>query len=254
MESIFSILYESDKGVCHLGTDFLVYTEGIFITAGHIFRKLRDKNSPLILNKFKALFFDNGEPVLFDFLEVFYESLQVDSPERILENSVQKGPVYIDIAIGKILNPPNFKHLLLDRRRPLKREELLVKGFLNSKQENNFGNVFLHLNQLELITLKPKKLFVSENDALITGFEKFYNCSRHSVPNKHFYNNCITLKPKMDKAFEASGCPVINTKGHVAGILISGSQNQMYILLAKYCSKSIQFKTHYLYNPYEYLL
>ena len=52
---------------------------------------------------------------------------------------------------------------------------MLVKGFLNSKQENNFGNVFLHLNQLELITLKPKKLFVSENDALITGFEKFYN-------------------------------------------------------------------------------
>lgn len=254
MESIFSILYESDKGVCHLGTGFLVYTEGIFITAGHIFRKLRDKNNPLILNKFKALFFDNGEPVLFDFLEVFYESLQVDSPERIAENSVQKGPVYIDIAIGKILNPPNLKYLLLDRKRPLKGNGLLVKGFLKSKQLNHFGNDFLHLNQLQLITLKPKKLFVSENDALITGFEEFYNYSRHSVPNKHFYNNCITLEPKMDKAFGASGCPVINTKGHVVGMLIGGSKDQMYILLAKYCSKSIQFKTHYLYNPYEYLL
>lgn len=252
IDPIFSILYETGDKVIHTGTGFLVYQNGLFITTGHTFREKKKKNSNLSVNDFRALFFDSGKPVIFEFKELYFKSLELE--DEYNKVNVQRGPEYYDIAIGKI-NINNENYLILDRRKPKTQKRLEIKGlYSRNKKGNNYGKNFEQLVELDKITFNSIKMNLKQHEALITKNKEYYNKLQENDKKKHFFNNCMTLDRRLNDAHGASGCPVLD-QGRVVGILIGapGEEEQTHILSAKYCSKSIQHKSPYLYEPFEYL-
>lgn len=244
MEAIFSILYQSDKGVIHTGTGFLVYKQGLFLTAGHVFRKKENNGKKPDESKFRAVFFQNGNPIMYKMKLVYYNSYEVWK---------QKSPEYFDIAIGELENC-DLDYLMVDRRRPAIDCELYAIAFVGHKGQL-YGTNFSNLEHVELLNRNELPMTVIENDALITDLPQYYQMHRDKVPASFFYNNCITLSDKFVKS--SSGCPILDSKGSVRCMLIGAHTGEnlsmTFAVLAKHCSKSIQFKTHYLYNPYEYI-
>lgn len=245
MESIFSILYQSANGIIHTGTGFLFYKDGLFLTAGHVFRKKENNVKIENASKFRAVFFQNGVPVIYNIKHVYYKSYTIEQ---------QKNPEYFDIAIGKLENC-NLGYLKLDRRRPIIGSKLCAKAFVGPTKQL-YGPAFDNIKHLDLLHIDKRCMTVIENDAIITDLPQNYKTPKEKVPKSVIYNNCITLSNKFVNA--TSGCPIIDSKGYVRCMLIGAPTDPKlsitFAILAKHCSKSIQFKTHYLYNPYEYLL
>lgn len=243
--SIFSILYQSGKGVIHTGTGFLIYKHGLFLTAGHVFRTKEIDGRAPDKNKFRAVFFLNEIPSIYKIEQIYYKSYEVWQ---------QKSPEYFDIAIGKIENC-NLDYLKLDRRRSPIGSELYAKALIGPKKQF-YGPDFSNLDHLELLNDDTCNMTVIEDDAIITDLLKYYQMPREKVPKSFIYNNCITLSNKFVKS--SSGCPIIDSKGFVRCMLIGASAEEeismTFAVLSKHCSKMVQFKTHYLYKPFEYLL
>lgn len=246
IDPIFSILYQTSNKVIHTGTGFLVYKNGVFITAGHVFRKKEINGKPISNELFRAVFFHNGEPVIYKIKHTHYKSNKIWQ---------QKYPEFLDIAIG-LLEDCNLDYLRLDRRRPLKGEQLCAMAYIN-QETHSYGDCFSNLKNLTL--LEPKKLdnmIVLEDNALITDLPQYYKMKRDEVPIKYFYNNCITLSEKFIPS--ASGCPILDERNYVRAMLIGAPSKEIdlsitYALLAKHCSKSIQHRSPYIYEPFEYL-
>lgn len=241
LNSIFSILYQSNNKVIHTGTGFLIGVNGLFITVGHVFRE-KAINGFIDMNKFRA-FFNNETQRIVRIKSVQYKSLNIWE---------QRSSEYIDIAIG-VLASDNSAYLMLDRKRPKLTQELIACAYINTKPINDYGINFDHLLELDKIILHNEKMLVLYPDALISDIEQNYLIDRQVVDKKHFFNNCITLAGKLKKG--ASGCPVIDNRGLVKGVLIGSpkSVTETNILLSKWSSKRIQFDTYHRYNAYEYL-
>lgn len=244
MGAIFSILYQSDKGVIHTGTGFLVYKHGLFLTAGHVFRKKENSGNKPDKSKFRAVFFQNGNPIMYEMKHIYYKSYDIWK---------QKSPEYFDIAIGE-LEDCDLDYLKVDRRRPAIGCELYATAFVGLEGQL-YGTNFSNLEHIELLNRNKLRMTVIEDDAIITDLPQYYQMPREKVPVSYFYNNCITLSNKFVKS--SSGCPILDSKGSVRCMLIGAPTDEKlsmtFAVLAKHCSKSIQFKTHYLYNPYEYM-
>ncbi|GHT30788.1 hypothetical protein AGMMS49574_11290 [Bacteroidia bacterium] len=243
LNSVFSILYHdiNKNIVIHTATGFLVANNGLFISVGHTFRNKEICNR-VDIDNFRA-FFTYDTQMLIKFKHIWYKSLNIWE---------QKRPEYIDIAVG-LLDLNSISYLVLDRRRPTIGQDLTLYACLNTKPINNYGSDFSCLQDLDKIVLHSENMTVLQSDALISDLPSHYVMNREDVPPQFFYNNCITLSGKSRHG--ASGCPIIDKNGLVKGVLIGSptNVNEIDILLSKWCSKIIQFKTNYKFNAYEYL-
>lgn len=253
IDPIFSILYQDDNNVIHTGTGFLVYKDGLFITAGHIFRGKKKKYPNLSVDNFRALFFDSGSPIIFEFKEIYFKSLELEDWNH--RANVQRGPEYYDIAVGRI-NISSDNYLILDRRRPKINTRLDVIGlYSRRKYENNYGKSFEELVDINKIVLNCRRMTLKRYDALIVKDKEYYDQLPKKDQKRYLFNNCMTLDEMLKEAHGASGSPVLY-QGKVVGMLLGSSETEghTYILTSKYCSKSILYKSNYIYNAFEYLL
>ncbi|MDR3218070.1 MAG: serine protease [Dysgonamonadaceae bacterium] len=240
-KSIFSILYRDDDKVIHTGTGFLIAQNGLFITAGHVFRQRINPDGTLDPNRFLAYFADTNTLIKINL--IWFKSLVPCQ---------QKNPEYIDIAVG-ILETDNTSYLILDRRRPGIGQNLKLCGYISKKKINNYGTDFEHLIDLEKITFSLIDMGIKYQDALISDADRDYRLGREKADKNRLFNNCITLSGKF--RIGTSGCPAVDNNGMVKGILIGSPKitDETHILLSKWCSKQVQFHPYVKYNPYEYL-
>jgi len=84
--------------------------------------------------------------------------------------------------------------------------------------------------------------------------QKDFQIPREKVLLSRFFNNCIELDKKLIQG--ESGCPVIDQAGLVSGVFIASSKFTITsaMILGKYCTKVIKYKTYYQYDIYQDLV
>lgn len=238
--SIFSILLKKEKNkLLHLGTGFLIGLNGLFFTCGHTFRKIE---SELKINKFKNLYvgFPSSEAVIYEISSLKYLSYPIYE---------QFGPVYFDTCIGAI-NHVNSDFVIFNRKRPKNGEVLHAIGLVNTTDTrlHPFENGIADLSGISFI---ETSLIVSHQYPIISDLPKDYQIPRAEVNPRKFFNNCVELNKNLIKG--ASGCPIFDQIGLVSGVFVAGSEinNTSAMILGKYCTKTIKYRTNYNYNMYQ---
>ncbi|MCW3807410.1 caspase family protein [Plebeiibacterium marinum] len=238
--SIFSILIKKgDLGVTHLGTGFFIGPEGLFFTCGHTFRKIDDE---IKSNGFKNIFigFPEGNSPLYRINQLYYRSLEMYK---------QKGPEYLDVAVG-VSDFKNTDYLVFNRLKPTCGTELKSVGIFN-KKPSKIHDVKGGIANLEMLELSETPLFVSSQEPLISDVKRDFEIPLSEVSRSKFYNNCVDMDGILNKG--ESGCPIIDSKGMVRGTFIASSKhNQKSVMvLAKYCTKTVNYKTSFDFNMYQ---
>jgi len=240
-KSIFSIILRTNVNkVIHLGTGFFIGEDGIFFTVGHVFRKVEEE---IIENRFENIFisFPSDESIFYRIIDVWYESKDV---------YYQKGPTYKDTAVGKS-DYKNNHYLIFNRLRPRLGEELELYGYHNIGQDiyhemnnNNTAN-------LSNVVFRQTPMTVDTYDSIISFSPVNPKLPKEKVSNRIKYNNCLTLDKKA--LIGESGSPIIDSLGLVSGVLIgsTGGTNTSDMILAKYCTKTIKYRTKYKTNIYK---
>lgn len=235
-KTVFSILLKKENStVKHIGTGFLIGNEGLFFTAGHTFRNIEGEIDANNLSNILVAFPSNNSK-LYKIKSLWFDSLDL---------IFQKAPTYRDTAVGVIENLYS-EFLVFNRKRPKIGDKLIVAGYYNARisKLHSYSNSIADLSEIQLNTFNCTVL---ENEALIAFQVEDY---RTNNKNKIF-NNCITVDNKITVG--NSGCPVFDSKGLVIGICIGGPKFTLTtnILLSKYCTKIIRYKTYYKHDMYE---
>jgi hypothetical protein len=240
---IFSILLKKDNlHVMHLGTGFFIGLGGLFFTCGHTFRKIENElKTNGYANLFIAIPSEYAE--LYKIKSVYYNSFLIYE---------QKGPEYRDTAVG-IVDFANTEFLVFNRKRPKNGEILNAIGIYN-KQPTKLHDFKGNYADLSMLKIEPKPLKVIEQEPLISDWEGDYKVSRDQVNPRRFFNNCVAMDDKLEKG--ESGCPIIDNIGLVKGTFIASSEfdNTSAMILGKYCTKVIKYKTYYQYDTYQDLI
>jgi hypothetical protein len=240
IQCIFSILLKRDNSkLLHLGTGFFIGKHGLFFTAGHTFRKIKNEIENNDYSKV-CIAFPSNQSRLFSIDSLCYQSFYIYQ---------QKGPAYRDSAVGKICYE-NENYLIFNRKRPRLKDTLKACGYHNIKLDrlHNINNSLADLSQIQF---KETEVEVIYNDALISDLKEDFQIPRENVNKNRFFNNCVTVDQRLIKG--ESGCPIIYTKGLVRGVFIGSSQvvDTSDIILSKYCTKFIKYKTYYKHDMYE---
>ena len=240
-KSIFSIVLRTvENKIIHLGTGFFIGKDGIFFTVGHVFRKVEEE---IIKNSYENIFisFPSNESVLYTIIDIWYESKDVYD---------QRGPTYKDTAVGKSVYK-NDEYLILNRKRPKLKEDLVLYGYHNIGQDiyheiNNNDRV-----NLSNVVFNQIPMTVEAYDSLISFFPIDYKLSKEKVSKRKILNNCLKLDKKA--IIGESGSPIIDSLGLVSGILIGSIKdfNTSDMILSKYCTKIIKYRTKHKINIYK---
>jgi hypothetical protein len=230
MEAVFSILIKNeDDSFRHHGSGFLIGSDGLFISAAHVFFGFS--------NPYETLYcaFPSDSSKIIKILSV---KLQYRFKEK------QKGSVYLDLAIGKI-DYKTDKFLILKRKRPVLGTIHTITGYVFAGKDNNR----FHLKPdgyIDILTTTVVNRF-----AVISLDPNDYEKQDSLIQNTKKYNNCITLKRTVHHG--SSGCPVINSNGQVIGMFFGFPNNRMicHILTSKYIGKQIKKMTGYKYDRYQ---
>ncbi len=168
---------------------------------------------------------------------------------KSIEIYKQKGPTYIDIAVGSI-PIKNDDYLVFKRKRPSNKEKLTAYGYKNMK-DNGLHELSENTANLEKVELKPEKVNKTHDIALISDVRRDYELSREKVNRSRFFNNCITLDKRLFSG--GSGCPIVDSDGYVRGVLIGSSQivKSSDMILSKYCTKYIRYHTSIMFDMYQ---
>ena len=231
-DSIFSILYQNNDGVKHVGVGFFVGRNGLFITAGHIFRLKENPPNNIELDNFRAFLRTSRGEYIVEFKDLWYESYPI---------GYQNSPTYIDVCVGRI-DFNNSIYLLLDRKSPHIGKNLTAYMYYNPHYEKNIGSNFnssLLLRNIEFLS-EELQLLKNTAESIVNG-------------ENRIFNNCSVFRGIAKPTY--SGSPIMDENNLVKGILVGGSRSERTIVMirSKYCSKMIQFKTYYSFSPFEYI-
>lgn len=228
--TVFSILYhDKDKNIIkHIGTGFLVCKNGLFITAGHVFRDRLN----LTLDDLRACFIINDVPHILNIKHIIFKSIHKNN---------QKSPEFKDYAIGQI-DFKNSYYLNMKKMRPKYMQSLTSWAYEYKEEglEPSLGTDFNYLD-LNKIHLKDREYFYRKDTICIPPTETFNNCSSLRGVAKH----------------TNSGGPIIDEYLFVAGIIVSkveGIQGQdidgefIIMLRSKYCIRRITYDTPFKYK------
>lgn len=208
-QSIFSILYrdKNKNEIRHVGTGVVVCKKGIFITAGHTFRKKGDFK----LEDFRACFIVNGKIYITPIKEICWDSIDLDS-------SKQKVPEFKDYAVGQLLNPirvrstykrlyiKKYIYLKIRKKRPHYLEKLYSYAYEYKDpktKDRSLGDNFSNVN-IEKIHLIESPLSVIKNEIVIQSDKVF--------------NNCSSLRGEARKT--NSGAPIFDENMLICGVLL----------------------------------
>lgn len=239
-KSIFSILIrQGNENLRHLGTGFFIGKNGLFFTVGHTFRKIEDE---ITNNGLKNIFiaFPTDKSKIYGIVSLWYESKEIYR---------QKGPTYKDTAVG-IVNHRNPEYLVFNRKRPQLNETLTAYGYHNTKADK-LHSINNEIADLSMIVFGATSINVSAYEPIISDLPKDYQTPKDSVNKSRIFNNCVTLDKRFVKG--ESGSPLIDSLGLVSGILIGSSKliETSDIILSKYCTKVIKYRTTYKHDTYQ---
>jgi hypothetical protein len=218
-----------------LATGFFIDSNGLFITAGHTFKK--NINS---IDQYFICFLEKDKSELIPVSSYKWISRKVygeiERRDKIDRNRkiYQCGPEYTDIAVGKIQISKNI-YFSFQRKRPYewqdlkspcynRNEETCPEPTINIK-DNLIDSSFLEYSE------KPFKLEDRMQFARVYFMGDTYN-----YENIDLFNNCIELEGDMVKG--NSGAPVINESDKVIGIILGGERFSPTIIhLSRYILK-----------------
>lgn len=223
----------------HLGTGFFIGLGGLFFTCGHTFMKIEKE---LKANGYTNIFisFPNENADLYKIKSLYYDSFVIYE---------QKGPEYRDSAVG-IVDFANAEFLVFNRQRPKNGENLNAIGIYN-KKPSKMHDFNENIADLSMLKLSSKPLKVVYQEPLISDLPNDYKIPRDQVNSRRFFNNCIAMDNILEKG--ESGCPMIDNLGLVKGTFFASSEfdNTSAMILGKYCTKVIRYKTYYQYDTYQ---
>lgn len=226
---VFSILFhDKEKNeIRHIGTGFLVYKKGLFISAGHVFRGRLNS-----LDDFRTCFIINGAPHILNIIHIIFQSIHRDK---------QKPPEFKDYAIGQV-DIKNTYYLKMKKERPVHMERLTSWGYeyKEKSSERSLGIDFANLN-LNKIHLK----------------EREYNCLKDTLctSSNQTFNNCCSLRGIIERT--NSGAPIIDKNRFVTGIIIGtakgiqgkDSEHEFIIMCrSKYYIRKISYNTSFKFK------
>lgn len=221
-----------------LGTGFFIDSNGLFITAGHTFRK--NINS---VTQFFITFLEKEKSELipiqsFKWIsrEIYGEIERRDHLERN-RNKYQCGPEFSDIAVGKV-NVSETPFYSFQRKRPFEWQKLMSPCYnrnLTTCPEKSFD---IETNQIETSFLEySEKQFKLKNRMQFARV--YFMGENYHYKNIDLFNNCVELEGTMVKG--NSGAPVLNDDTQVVGIILGGGNNSPTIIhLSKYILKKLK--------------
>jgi hypothetical protein len=136
-EVLFAIFYQEENKVIFKGNGIMISPNGVFITAGHIFGKNREKFD---LSKYRIYKKIDNEDKFYKIKHLSYHNSK--------DAYLQKKPTYIDLAIGQIENYSSFSYTTFNRGKLKAYNKLHAMAYMRSG-ENNFGVDFDHINNLQ---------------------------------------------------------------------------------------------------------
>ncbi len=204
-----------------LGTGFFIDCDGFFVTAGHVFRKNRTTISQFYIcfPKEEGLV-ELSEITDFRFFSrrIFGEQERLHNVER-LRYKYQCGHEYFDVGVGKVdIGKTDFYEFKI--KRPFKWDKLEMPCF-NRDEVECLDKEFL------LIRGKVNSRYIETNVFPLEIKERLrlaripYLSEEMEFKNIDLYNNCIEVYG--DAKIGNSGAPVVNVKGMVIGIYITGT-------------------------------
>nr|WP_281370789.1 trypsin-like peptidase domain-containing protein [Microbacter margulisiae] len=229
------MIKNEDSSYSHKGTGFLISSDGLFISACHVFNGIENPCERF----FCAFPSDNANLISIISLNFEYKNTEQ-----------QKGSVYKDLAIGKMdYNSDNY--YILKRKRPLINTIQKITGYVFVGTENRFqmnANGTLNLIQIQPDTLET---VIVNRFAVISNDLNDYQKEELSIENKKKYNNVLTLRNTAHHG--SSGCPVINSNSQIIGMYFGGPSNHRicHILTSKYIGKRIKKLTNYKFDRYQ---
>lgn len=218
------------------GHGFFIDSNGTFITAGHVLRKpanyyicLPDGNNMDLIPVTSKRYYHREN----------YFKTNGGYDNGLLRNRryYQCGPEHKDIAIGKV-NLTNTAFFEFTKKRPSLSDDLVVDFFKPNRVYASTG-VALTNNQIPDYYIQADSAVLQKvtNDLLALVPYDNINPIIYNDPN-NYYNNCIWANGTTGNG--VSGCPVVNNRGLVVGMVIGGVERQPFtlVLLSRYISKT----------------
>jgi V8-like Glu-specific endopeptidase len=226
---LIAIFQNNNDGTYNFrGSGFLISSEGHFLSVAHVF-----KSGNFNTEHFVAAFPSRSA--------VLYKITHLN--EEYNEKLDQSGPVYKDLAYGKIeINVSEF--LLLNNTRPEVGTSQTVIGYINSKEDENKNTFIINtdtkIDISDIVLDHPlDSKIISSNAIVSTDMRDYNNKPEHLIENKKKYNNCFTLKWAVHSG--VSGGPVVNPDNSVSGVYFGGPETHTlcHCIASKYASKRI---------------
>lgn len=210
--SIFSILYKDREKneIRHVGTGVVVSKKGIFITAGHTFRKKGDFE----LGDFRACFIVEGNIYITPIKNMCWDSI---------ERCEQKSPEFRDYAVGQLLNPirvdppckglyiKKYVYLKLRKKKPSEMEKLNLYTYEYKSPKSKDKSLGVDFNNLNInkIHLISSELLVIKNETVIEN---------KIIRTFNVFNNCSSLRGEAKNT--NSGAPICDKDKSICGLVL----------------------------------
>lgn len=220
-----------------LGTGFFIDSDGFFVTAGHVFRKNRNAISQFYICYPE----EKGLVMLYEITDYRFLSKQIyGEPERINNvdrnrSKYQCGREYFDVGVGKVdIGKTDFYEF--KKKRPYIWEKLEMPCF-NRDIEECPEREFLLVRGKVVSKYLESNLFPVDFRERLRLARIPYLSEEMEFENIDLYNNCIEVYSEAN--IGNSGAPILNGKGQVIGIYITGTSfNDLgAVHLARYVGK-----------------
>jgi hypothetical protein len=235
---IFGRLKDKTDKFIFLGTGFFIDKDGLFVTAGHTFRKNQSSIAQFYISFLKEDKAGLIPIISFEWIskEVFGEFERRDNVNRE-RSKYQCGPEYVDVAVGKI-KISETSYYVLQRKRPHEKQKLISPCYNRNEATcpERIFNIYNNLIDCSFIEFneKPFKLKNRHQFARV-----YYMGNKYKYKNIDLFNNCIEVEGSIKKG--NSGAPVINEKSKVVGIIVGGEKFSPTIIhLSGYIIKKVR--------------
>jgi hypothetical protein len=232
-----------------LGTGFFISSNGLFLTAGHVF-----KNHEIDISLFLICFPNASKNVELITIKKYYHSAKelYNDEHRNLNapryrGQFQCGPEYFDFAVGKV-DLKNTPFYVLKRKRPFEWEKLKMPCFNIKEVECPLRRFQLENNQVNSRFIEFNIRDLSIKDRLRLARIPFLYDDM-VFENIDLYNNCMEVYGGGEKG--NSGAPVLDSNEFVVGIYVAGTtfNDLKAIHLSRYILKKSRYFLKLLNRP-----